>query len=124
MHSAEGDNVRGEGCCDRRSQTLLISQENTTTSSFFSLVRSNTGGTQILLEANGHSEEEIQEVMIAGAFGTYIDIESAVTLGMLPVIPLNRFRQFGNAAGTGARMALASRAARKEAQNILTVSNT
>ncbi len=75
-------------------------------------------GIQILLEANGRSEEEIQEVMIAGAFGTYIDVASAVTLGMLPAIPLNRFRQIGNAAGTGARMALSSRAARKEAQEI------
>jgi uncharacterized 2Fe-2S/4Fe-4S cluster protein (DUF4445 family) len=75
-------------------------------------------GIQTLLEANGHSEEDIEEVMIAGAFGTYIDVTSAVTMGMLPMIPLNRFRQVGNAAGTGARMALVSRKARKEAQNI------
>jgi uncharacterized 2Fe-2S/4Fe-4S cluster protein (DUF4445 family) len=58
------------------------------------------------------------QILLYSPFGTYIDVASAVTLGMFPMIPLNRFKQIGNAAGTGARMALASRAARKEAQNI------
>jgi uncharacterized 2Fe-2S/4Fe-4S cluster protein (DUF4445 family) len=57
-------------------------------------------------------------VIIAGAFGSYIDVASAVTIGMLPSLPLNRFKQVGNAAGTGAKMALISKGARSEAQNI------
>ena len=75
-------------------------------------------GIQALLQAKGHAEEEIKQVIIAGAFGNYIDVSSAITIGMLPSLPLNRFRQVGNAAGTGARLALVSRNKRAEAQKI------
>ncbi len=75
-------------------------------------------GIQALLEAKGHSEEDIEQVIIAGAFGSYIDVSSAITIGMLPPLPLDRFRQVGNAAGTGARLALVSRRKRTEAQKI------
>ena len=73
-------------------------------------------GIQVLLEANDRSEEEIGQVIIAGAFGSYIDISSAITIGMLPVLPVERYRQVGNAAGTGARLALFSAKQRAEAQ--------
>jgi len=75
-------------------------------------------GIQILLESQGRSEEEIGQVIIAGAFGTYIDLSSAVTIGMLPSLPLDRFRQVGNAAGTGARLALVSLGKRIQAQSL------
>jgi uncharacterized 2Fe-2S/4Fe-4S cluster protein (DUF4445 family) len=75
-------------------------------------------GIQVLLEANGCSEDEIQQVIIAGAFGTYIDVASAVAIGMLPSLPLNRFRQVGNAAGMGAKLALISLGKRAEAQAV------
>jgi len=75
-------------------------------------------GIQVLLEAKGHSEKEIKQVIIAGAFGTYIDISSAIVIGMLPSLALDHFRQVGNAAGTGARLALISRSKRAEAQTI------
>jgi uncharacterized 2Fe-2S/4Fe-4S cluster protein (DUF4445 family) len=75
-------------------------------------------GIQVLLEASGRSAEDIEQVIIAGAFGTYIDVTSAMTVGMLPSLPLDRFRQVGNAAGTGARLALISRSKRAEAQAI------
>jgi len=75
-------------------------------------------GIQVLLEANSLSAEDIEQVIIAGAFGTYIDVANAVTVGMLPPLPLDRFRQVGNAAGTGARLALISRSKRTEAQAI------
>jgi uncharacterized 2Fe-2S/4Fe-4S cluster protein (DUF4445 family) len=75
-------------------------------------------GIQVLLEANGCSENEIKQVLIAGAFGTYIDVASAVTIGMMPSLPLNLFRQVGNAAGMGAKLALISRSKRTEAQTI------
>ena len=45
-------------------------------------------GIQILLEASGCAEDDIKQVIIAGAFGTYIDISSAVAIGMLPSLPL------------------------------------
>ena len=72
----------------------------------------------MLLEANGCSEDEIKRVIIAGAFGSYIDVASAITIGMLPSLPLNRFRQVGNAAGMGAKLALISLSKRGEAQSI------
>ncbi|MBM4451981.1 MAG: DUF4445 domain-containing protein [Chloroflexi bacterium] len=73
-------------------------------------------GIQILLEANNCSEEDITKIVIAGAFGTYIDISSAITIGMLPSLPLEGFRQVGNAAGMGAKLALISLNKRAKAQ--------
>jgi len=75
-------------------------------------------GIQILLETSGRTEDDIKQVIIAGAFGTYIDVASAVTIGMLPALPLNRFRQVGNAAGMGAKLALISLKSRAEAQAV------
>lgn len=75
-------------------------------------------GIQVLLETNGRSEEEISQVVIAGAFGTYIDVSSAITVGMLPSLPLDRFQQVGNAAGMGAKLALVSGRKRTKAQTI------
>jgi len=75
-------------------------------------------GIQALLEANGCSEDEIKQVIIAGAFGSYIDVNSAITIGMLPSLPLDRFQQVGNAAGMGAKLALISLKKRAEAQDI------
>jgi len=73
-------------------------------------------GIQVLLETNRRTDEEIGQVVIAGAFGSYIDVASAITIGMLPALPLDRFRQVGNAAGMGAKLALISRHKRAEAQ--------
>jgi uncharacterized 2Fe-2S/4Fe-4S cluster protein (DUF4445 family) len=75
-------------------------------------------GIQALLEASDCSEDQVKQVIIAGAFGTYIDVASAVTIGMLPPLPLKRFRQAGNAAGMGAKLALISLSQRAEAQAI------
>ena len=77
-------------------------------------------GIQALLEANGYGEEKIEKVIIAGAFGTYIDVANAMVIGMLPVLPPERFQQVGNAAGAGARLALISRAKRAAAQKLVT----
>jgi uncharacterized 2Fe-2S/4Fe-4S cluster protein (DUF4445 family) len=72
-------------------------------------------GIRALAEGTGIAESEIDEVIIAGAFGTFIDVESAIAIGMLPPLPRERFRQVGNAAGTGARIALVSLEKRREA---------
>ena len=76
-------------------------------------------GIQVLLEVTGYSEGEIDRVIIAGAFGSYIDITSAMTIGMLPSLPLSRFRQVGNAAGIGAKLALLSLSQRSQAKTIV-----
>ncbi|MGB2896412.1 MAG: ASKHA domain-containing protein [Anaerolineales bacterium] len=75
-------------------------------------------GIELLLDANELRMEDIDQVIVAGAFGTYIDIASAITIGMLPELPLDRFRQVGNAAGMGAKIALISRTKRTEARTL------
>jgi len=78
-------------------------------------------GINILLQevGLGGQESAIDDFIVAGAFGTYISIESAVQIGMFPRIPLERFRQVGNAAGAGARQMLVSGQRRKLASNIV-----
>jgi len=75
-------------------------------------------GIQALVMAENITEADIDQVIIAGAFGTFISVESAITIGMLPPLPLERFKQVGNAAGTGARLALVSLSQRAEAGRI------
>ena len=75
-------------------------------------------GIEALLAEAGIDWEEVEEVVLAGAFGTYIDPASAMAIGMLPPLPLERFRQVGNAAGVGAKLALVSRSQRVEAEVI------
>ena len=65
-------------------------------------------GQEILLNKAGITAQDIDEIIIAGAFGTYIDVPNAISVGMFPDIPVQRFRQIGNAAGMGAVQALIS----------------
>ena len=75
-------------------------------------------GLETLLQDAGITAGDVDQVLIAGAFGTYIDVASAIAIGLLPVIPLESVSQVGNAAGTGARLALISRAQRSHAQDL------
>jgi len=65
-------------------------------------------GVDILLHEAGAGYEEIEEFIVAGAFGTYLDIASTVRTGMFPALPADCFKQVGNAAGAGARQMLIS----------------
>ena len=62
-------------------------------------------GIEVLFENGGIGPQDLDEVIIAGAFGTYLDPLNAIRIGLLPDIPLERIRQVGNAAGVGARLA-------------------
>jgi len=75
-------------------------------------------GINILLAEAGVRDDEISEVIIAGSFGSYFDVSSAIGTGMLPNLPLERFSQVGNAAGVGAKLALVSRKNRATAEAI------
>ncbi len=72
-------------------------------------------GLQILLFESGLTVKDLDEVLLAGAFGNYIRKESARAIGLLPSIPLEKITPIGNAAGRGARMALVSRRERARA---------
>jgi uncharacterized 2Fe-2S/4Fe-4S cluster protein (DUF4445 family) len=75
-------------------------------------------GIEVLLRARGVAAEEFERVVIAGAFGCYISVASAVTIGMLPDLPLATFEPVGNAAGAGARLAAVSESKWAEAQRM------
>jgi uncharacterized 2Fe-2S/4Fe-4S cluster protein (DUF4445 family) len=77
-------------------------------------------GLEALLQATETPPETVEEVIIAGAFGSFLNIDSACDIGFFPEMPNAIFRQVGNAAGLGARMALLSLADRERAQEIAT----
>jgi uncharacterized 2Fe-2S/4Fe-4S cluster protein (DUF4445 family) len=70
-------------------------------------------GIDILMQEMGVEPEQIERVYLAGAFGTYINSASAKAIGMIPDFPQTIITSVGNAAGTGARMALISGRARE-----------
>lgn len=59
--------------------------------------------------------QQVDMVKIAGAFGTHVDKEKALMMGLIPDCPLERVIAIGNAAGDGARVALLNRKKREEA---------
>lgn len=75
-------------------------------------------GIEVLLARNGLSKDDIDEIILAGAFGTYLYVNSAITIGLLPDIPREKIHQVGNAAGMGAKLALVSGAKRQEAKEL------
>ncbi|MBN1815079.1 MAG: DUF4445 domain-containing protein [Anaerolineae bacterium] len=75
-------------------------------------------GIEVLLEEVDLEVEQVERVVVAGAFGTYLDVDSAVAIGMFPPLPRERFVQVGNAAGMGAKMALVSRHCRQAAKEV------
>jgi uncharacterized 2Fe-2S/4Fe-4S cluster protein (DUF4445 family) len=76
-------------------------------------------GIEILQARAGISADHVDAWIIAGAFGTYLDLSAAQRIGMFPRQPLERFHQVGNAAGVGAKQMLLSRAARELSSRII-----
>jgi uncharacterized 2Fe-2S/4Fe-4S cluster protein (DUF4445 family) len=70
-------------------------------------------GAKYLMERFG--AKTIERVVLAGAFGSYIDKENAMTIGLFPDCDLDKVEAVGNAAGDGSRMALLDREKREEA---------
>jgi len=75
-------------------------------------------GCYILMERKKAEIGDIRNVFVAGAFGNYVNPDNAKLIGMLPDVPTDKIRFVGNAAGTGARMALLSRRHRRVASSI------
>ncbi len=75
-------------------------------------------GYQTLLESVGLSHNDLDEVIIAGAFGSYVDIEKSIITGLFPDLPVERFSFIGNSSLQGARMATLSREHLNEAEEI------
>jgi uncharacterized 2Fe-2S/4Fe-4S cluster protein (DUF4445 family) len=73
-------------------------------------------GIETLLSQHGLGSGALDEVVIAGAFGSALRVESALAIGLLPPLPAGRIRQVGNAAGAGAGLMLLSVDERREAE--------
>ena len=65
-------------------------------------------GAKILLESTEHTFADIDQLLIAGGFGNYLDGRKAVLLGMIPDVPVDRIHFVGNTSVSGAKMALLS----------------
>jgi uncharacterized 2Fe-2S/4Fe-4S cluster protein (DUF4445 family) len=73
-------------------------------------------GARLLMDQAGI--DHVDEIRLAGAFGSHIDPKYAMVLGLIPDCDLSRVSAAGNAAGSGAIMALLSAAARREAEEV------
>ena len=74
-------------------------------------------GFRLLMDKMGL--KQVDRVVLAGAFGTHIDPKYAMVLGMIPDCELENVRAAGNSAGTGARMALLNKGARREIEAVV-----
>ncbi len=72
-------------------------------------------GLKILLKEADLKEEDLDKILLAGAFGNYVRKESALTIGLLPQLSPEKIVAVGNAAGDGSRMALVSKKIRDRA---------
>ncbi len=74
-------------------------------------------GARLLMDEMG--VEKVDRVVLAGAFGAHISPRHAMVLGMIPDAPLDKVTSAGNAAGTGARIALCNLAARARIEELV-----
>jgi len=75
-------------------------------------------GVELLMKEAGISADDVQEVLLAGVFGNYINRERAVTLGLIPPFPLEKIHFIGNGAMDGALKALLNLKERRQAETI------
>ena len=85
------------------------------------LLRSKAGvfaAIRVLMEATQTKLEDLETVFLAGGFGNFLNVQHAVTIGMLPDVPVEKIRFVGNTSIAGAKMALLSREAFQRAEEI------
>ena len=75
-------------------------------------------GFTVLAESVGVPLESVEQVLIGGSFGKYINVEKAVQIGLLPDMPWERFKFLGNTAVKGSYYALLDKQARERIQEI------
>ena len=75
-------------------------------------------GIRILCQTWGVEVSDLEEILLAGAFGNSIRMESAIAVGLLPSVAAARCRSVGNAAGVGAQMALLSTRLRSKVERV------
>ena len=76
-------------------------------------------GWRLLLDELGLTDDDVQQVLLAGSFGSYLSPASAIGIGLVPKLPVARILSAGNVAGEGAKMVLLSQAERHGANALL-----
>ena len=110
----EAPGVRGEG---GGAEFVVASADKTATGRALALSQDDIvqvqmakaaimAGVAILLETAGVDAQDLDQVILAGSFGSHFDVATAMDIGMLPRLAPERFHQVGNAAGLGAQMIL------------------
>lgn len=127
MVAGTNDRLRKQG---RQMEFILVPEEETGHGQEILVTRKDVNeiqlakgairaGIELLLKEANIPADEVDDFIVAGAFGTYLDLKSAVRVGMFPNLPLERFQQIGNAAGVGAKEMLVSSERRAEAARIV-----
>ncbi len=75
-------------------------------------------GAAMLQHVAGVPDDKVAELMLAGGFGNYLSIRSALRIGLIPALAESKIRYVGNAAALGAQMALLSEPERHRAERI------
>ena len=75
-------------------------------------------GVMMLQHVAGVPSDTVAELMLAGGFGNYVSIESALRIGLIPPLPRERIRYVGNAASLGAQLCLVSETERARAEAV------
>ncbi len=88
------------------SETVYLSQRDVRELQFAKAAIST--GWSLLLEELGLGHDDVQQVLLAGSFGSYLSPAAAVRIGLVPQLPVLRIVSAGNVAGEGAKMALLS----------------
>ena len=101
----------------RSAESVYLSQRDVRELQFAKAAIS-TGWT-LLLEELGVTAREVQQVLLAGSFGSYLSPASAVRIGLVPKLPVLRIVSAGNVAGEGAKMVLLSARERAGAEALL-----
>ncbi|MFH1226498.1 MAG: ASKHA domain-containing protein [Planctomycetota bacterium] len=97
-------------------QDIVISQPD-----IDNIIRSKAAvyaGTMVLLKKMGHTVQNVRHFYIAGGFGSHLDIAKSIRIGLLPDVPIERFRYIGNGSAEGARLILLSYIAMTKAKSI------
>jgi uncharacterized 2Fe-2S/4Fe-4S cluster protein (DUF4445 family) len=122
---ANGDTRLTEG--DEGLQFQLIPPANDheeiviTQADINNLVRSKAGvfaAIRVLMESTETKLEDLEAIYLAGGFGNFLNVQQAVTIGMLPDVPLEKIQFVGNTSIAGAKTVLLSRQALATAEKI------
>jgi uncharacterized 2Fe-2S/4Fe-4S cluster protein (DUF4445 family) len=85
------------------------------------LIRSKAGvfaAIKVLMDTTQTTKEDLGAVYLAGGFGNYLNVQRAVTIGLLPDVPLEKIHFVGNTSIAGAKMVLLSQQAQADAEAI------